>query len=111
MAFTEKQLGRAQIASGSQTTLYTVPASTMAIIRDIMIVNTTSTDRTVEVWLVPNGGSPADNNKLIADMTVYANDCLHWQGWQVLGTAGDMIQAEASAASAITIIVSGAEVT
>lgn len=111
MSFTEKQLGQAQIASGSKTTLYTVPASTVGIVRDMVIVNTTGTDRTIEVWLVPNGGSAGDDNCIIAGVPVWANDHLHWRGWQVLDTAGDTIQAEAEAASAITITVSGAEVT
>ena len=79
MAFTEKQLGQAQIASGARTTIYTVPASTDTIVRDLMIVNTTATDRTISVWLVPNGAGYGDSNCIVRSETVYANDHLHWQ--------------------------------
>ena len=110
MAFQEKQLGQSQLTgSGTQDTVYTAPASTTAIIRDIQIANVNATAKRVKVWLVSSGGSPDDTNIIIPNMTIDGNDIIHWSGFQVL-TAGDTIQAEASAASSICITVSGAEV-
>ena len=70
MAFQEKRLGYGQLASGSQTTLYTVPAATTGIVKTIIITNTTATDATVELWHVDSGGSVGDTNKILDDFTV-----------------------------------------
>jgi hypothetical protein len=105
--FTDKRLGQAQIASGSQTTLLTVGAGENVKVKCIIVVNTTATDRTVELWDVKNGASPTDANKVLPDLTVPANDIVHIWTFIVMDTAGDTLQAEASAASAITIHVHG----
>ena len=109
MAFTEKTLGRAQIASGSQTTIFTATATD--IIKTLWIVNTTTTDRTIEMWVVPNGGAVNDNNKILDAFTIPANDFMQIITYMPLDTTGDTLQAEASAASALTVSVFGASIT
>jgi hypothetical protein len=107
--FTEKQL--ACQAVNAAETLYTVPASTKTIIKDINCMNNSATAATISIWLVPNGGSASDENCLIKNFNVPAADLLHWSGFQVLATAGDTIRATAGTADKITVIISGAELT
>jgi len=111
MAFTEKLLGRAQIAAGAQTTLYTVPANTTTIVKHITVCNTNAASRTVEVWLVENGGNPDGTNALISNITIPAYGILTWDGYVPLETAGDTIQAESSDAASLCVIVGGAIIT
>lgn len=110
MVFTEKRLGQAQISSASNTTLYTVPSSKKAVAKDFIITNTTSTDATVSLWLVPNGDSSADGNAVLKDFNIPANEIVHLSLYQVLETAGDTIQALAGTTTSITITISGAEI-
>ena len=108
--FTEKKLAR-QAVNDSGETIYTVPADTKTIVKDIHICNNSDSDCYVTLWLVPNGGSPTDENVMFYQWNVPANDFVHWNGWQVLDTAGDTIQALAETSDQITIMVSGAELT
>ena len=110
MAFQEKNLGQAEIANGSNTTLYTVPASTVAIVKDIQIVNTTGTAATITIWIDPDGTTADDTTAIIKDWSVPANDFLHWSGFKVM-TATATIKATAGTASAITVTIDGAEIT
>jgi len=111
MAFTEKELGQAQISNVSPTVLYTVPATTVSILKDMQISNTTGTAATITIWKVPNGGSPGDSNVLLKDYNVPAEDAKHWGGWQPFKDVGSTLQAQADTATAITITACGAEVT
>lgn len=75
------------------------------------IANANASSRTIEVWLVPNGGSATDATLIVPGVTIEGKSLIQIDFYQVLDTAGDTIQAEASAASSITITVSGAEIT
>jgi hypothetical protein len=104
----EKNLAR-QAVNDAGETLYTVPASTVAIIKDIHICNNTGTNRHVSIWLVPNGDSPTDENIIFFEWDVPKRDFVHWTGFQTLDTTGDTIQASAEVTDSITITISGAE--
>lgn len=106
-----KHLGQAEIANGSNTTLYTCPAETTAIVNDIQIVNTTGAAVDITVWIDPDGTTADDTTAIFKDWSVPANDFLHWAGgFKVLEATGT-IKATAGTANAITITVDGAEVT
>jgi hypothetical protein len=87
--------------------LYTVPASTRTLLKDIDVVNTTGTALAITVYLVPSAGSPTSSNALLSAASIPANSTLQWSGNQVLN-AGDTVQALGSN-SGLTIHVSGAE--
>ena len=110
MAFNEKSLAR-QAVNDSGETVYTVPASTVAVAKDIHICNNSATDCYFSLWLVPNGDSKTDENIMFYQWNVPANDFVHWSGFQILDTAGDTIQALAETSDKITISISGAEIT
>ena len=105
---TPAKLGRGAIStSPTVDTLYTTPALSRSIVKDMDIANTTAASLTVTVYLVESGGSPGASNTLIPGMTVPANGMIQWTGSQVLN-AGDSIRATASGAG-LTINASGAE--
>jgi hypothetical protein len=109
MALTEKNLGQAQLTTGT-TTLYTVPSSTRTVVRDMQIVNTSLVTATVTVWIDTDGTSATDAEAVLKTFSIAPSDFLHWFGWVVM-TAAATIKATASANSSISITVNGAEIT
>lgn len=100
-----------QLGTGAGV-LYTVPTNRITVITRITFTNTTSTDRFINLWLVPSGSSPLDENKIIDTTFVAANET--FSPSDVEGQAlpdGSTIQASAEIAAAITVIGSGTEIT
>jgi len=108
--FTEKNLAR-QAINNTGETIYTVPASTVGIVKDIHICNNSTTDCYVTLWLVPNGASKTNENIFFYQWEVPAKDFIHWTGYQILETPGDTIQALSETTDQITLTISGAEIT
>jgi len=108
----EKNLAR-QAVNNIGETVYTVPASTTTILRDINIINTGSTDCWVSIWLVPSGASRSNECVLLNQIKIFASDPepLHWDGYQILDTPGDTIQAMSETTDQITVHIAGAEIT
>jgi len=109
MAFqniTPTKLGQAAITTGV-TTLYTVPASTRTLLKELAIANTTGADINVRVFLVPSAGTAGTTNAFIYDVPVPTGNVLQYNGVQVMN-AGETIQVQA-AATGLTITASGAE--
>ena len=70
MAFdviTPTKFGQAAITTGV-TTLYTVPASTRALLKEFSIANTTAAAINVRVFLVPSAGSAGTGNAFLYDV-------------------------------------------
>lgn len=111
MAFdviTPVKFGQAAITTGV-TTLYTVPASTRALVKEFSIANTTAAAINVRVFFVPSLGSAGTSNAFLYDVPVPANNALQYNGIEVLN-AGDFIQIQA-VSTGLTIIASGGEAT
>lgn len=84
------------------TTLYTVPASTTAVVTDIVVTNTDNTNaHTVTITL--------DGTDLLNDVTVSANSFLTVSIKQVLTTT-KIIQGGASSTS-VNLHISGVQIT
>ncbi len=78
-ADTFKRLGVAQLTgSGTQDTIYTVPASTSTVCMMIVIANTSASARTIKLWDVENGGSPGDANAILGTVAIPANSSILW---------------------------------
>jgi hypothetical protein len=92
----------------SQTTQYTVPAGTRAIIDGIRVTNNTGAAATFAINIVPSGGSAGASNLLQPTTSVAAGaTTLVLAGtWM---TNGDFISTIASAASSLVFQVSGRE--
>ena len=95
----------------AQTTQYTTPAATRCIIDKATVTNTDTVPRTFSANIVQASGSPGNANLIIDDKSVQPNEtylCPELVG-QVLDP-GAFLSTIASAASALTLRVSGREI-
>jgi len=111
MAIQEKTLGQSTVLSASNSTIYTVPASTTTVVKTIWICNTTTSDATIELWNVPNGDSAADANKLMDLRMIPASDFCVVHTYLPMETEGDTIEAKGSTNLALTVSLYGAAIT
>lgn len=74
MATTYKVLGQSNPAATTATTLYTVPASTQAVVSTIVIANLTSTAATFRIAIRVAGAALANSQYIAYDITVGASD-------------------------------------
>jgi len=71
---TYKILGQQAPSATTETDLYTVPASTEAIISSLVVCNRASTSATYRVYVAANGVAAANNQYLVYDATINGND-------------------------------------
>lgn len=69
--FTAKPLGQVSLTA-SEADVYTVPASTVARVTQIIFCNTDTSDRTVRLWAIPSGGASGVANALFYDFVIPA---------------------------------------
>lgn len=94
------------------TTQYTAPAGTRVIIDKATVTNVDTVNRNFSVNIVSSGGSASDTNLVIDTRAVFPDEtylCPELVG-QVLGP-GDFISTIATAANALSLRISGREVT
>ena len=111
MTVTVKVLVPPKQMEATQTTQYTA-TNAKAIIDKATVTNTDTVNRTFSVNLVTSGGSAGNANLVIDDRTVVPGETYLCQ--ELVGQAlesGGFISTIASAATALTIRVSGREVT
>lgn len=68
-----KVLGQVATAATTDTTLYTVPASTETVVSSIVAANRSATPATIRVAVRPNGEAIADKHYLAYDLALGAN--------------------------------------
>lgn len=91
----------------SYVVVYTVPDNSRTYVKDINICNTTAGALTIDISLVPDGGTAGTSNALFYGFSVAANTVYRWSGVQIMN-AGDTIQVKASN-TGITATISGGE--
>jgi len=74
MPTTYKVLGQSNPSATTATTLYTVPASTQAVISTIVIANLTATAATFRISVRPAGAAQTNAMYIAYDITVGASD-------------------------------------
>jgi hypothetical protein len=74
MAVAYKVLGQGDPLAATQTSIYTVPASTEAVISSITICNRSATATTFRVALLPGGGTVANEDYIYYDLPIAGND-------------------------------------
>lgn len=109
MAFTEKQLGQGLLGT-AVVSLYTVPASTTGIVKNIVLTNGDSANRAATIWLVPSGAGESGTNVLINGASVPTNGVIDWEGFQPMNASGT-IRGSASVDNQVTVTIGGAEIT
>lgn len=105
MADLAKRLSGPTQLTTSAVTQYTAPASTTAIVRNIHVANTTATAATFTLSI----GTNAAATQLYGAVTIPANSALDWSGFIVVATT-EIIQALAGTGTALTLTISGVEV-
>jgi hypothetical protein len=90
MATAYKILGQARPSNTSNATLYTVPASTEAIVSTVTVSNVTANDQTFRLFVVPSGSGAGTNNAIAYDSTIGANSFTAFTLGLTLG-AGDFL--------------------
>lgn len=112
MAVTAKRLvSGSQLTTGAAT-YYTAATSTKGVIKSAVLTNTSANTVTATMHLVPSAGTADATNQIISAKAIAAGEsytCPEAVN-QVL-EAGGTIQALASSGAAITLVVSGAEIT
>ena len=111
MTVTVKVLVPPKQLEATQTTQYTA-TNAKAIIDKATVTNTDTVNRTFSVNLVTSGGSAGNANLVIDDRTVVPGETYLCQ--ELVGQAlesGGFISTIASAATALTLRVSGREIT
>lgn len=97
--------------TASVATLYTVPASTKALIQKMSCVNTDTVARTVTIHLVASGETATPTNMIVKALPIAAGYTADISDASAhLLEAGGSIQALASTASVVSIRVSGVEI-
>lgn len=104
-----KVLGQSNPAATTATTLYTVPASTQAVISTIVVANLTATNATFRIAVRVNGATLANSQYVAYDVTVGASDSTALTLGITLGAA-DVVTVYASTAN-VTFTAFGSEIT
>jgi hypothetical protein len=74
MATTYKVLGQSAPSATTDTNIYTVPASTQAIISTITVANRSTSSRTYRISIRPDGATLANQHYIAYDVVIGAND-------------------------------------
>jgi hypothetical protein len=106
---TPKPLVEGVLLAATTATLYTVPALTTAVMRSFTLCNTDSVARTVTVYLVAFGDSPADKNTIYKEIPIAAKETLEDDTLRAMLT-GDFISAFADVANKVSFRADGSEV-
>ena len=69
-----KVLGQSAPSATTNTTLYTVPASTQTVVSTITVCNRSTTQRTFRIAVRPGGAALANQHYVSFDSAIAAND-------------------------------------
>lgn len=109
MTDTFKKLDQRQLTSTAATLLYTAPAATQTIIKQIKAVNTDSAACTLKIYNPPVSTASSNANIILPAISIDAGGFAEFDGTITLA-AGEMIYAQASVSNRITITLYGLEI-
>lgn len=109
MATAYKVLGQSAPSATTDTTLYTVPASTEAVVSSIVVCNRGTADATYRIAVRPDGTSIANQHYLVYDATISANSTDTYTIGVTIN-ASDVITVRASSAN-FSFSAFGSEIT
>jgi len=108
MATAYKILGQSAPANTSNADLYTVPASTSAIVSTIAITNTTASVANATVYIRKAGAAASTSNALVYSQAIPANATVTYTNGITLATT-DVITINTATSSALTFQAFGSE--
>jgi hypothetical protein len=109
MAINYKILGQAHPAGTSDTDVYTVPASTQAIVSTLSITNVTASSANARVYVRVAGATSASVNAVLYDVPVAANSVAAFTLGITLD-ATDVVTVKTSTGSSLTFQLFGSEI-
>lgn len=109
MATTYKVLGQVAPSATTDTTLYTVPSATQAVISTIVVANRAATAASYRIAIRPAGATLANEHYIAFDILVGANDSTTLTLGLTVG-ATDVVTVRASTAD-LTFSAFGSEIT
>jgi glucose-6-phosphate dehydrogenase assembly protein OpcA len=105
-----KVLGQVAPTNTSDANLYTVPASTQAVVSTIAVTNDTAVAATFRIYVRVAGATASATNALYFDAPLAANSTLLATAGITLG-AGDILTVQTGTANALGFQAFGSEVT
>jgi hypothetical protein len=105
-----KVLGQVAPTDTSDTTLYTVPAATQAVVSTLSVTNDTTASATFRVYVRVAGAAASATNTLFFDTTLAANSTAFFTVGLTLA-ATDVLTVKSNTANAFTFQAFGSEVT
>lgn len=103
-----RRLAQVMPTNTSETSMYSVPASTNCMVNEILIANNSGSTQSVDLSIVPNGQTAGDSNRLLSAASIASNSVTVLKMMQAMSTA-DFISAKASIANLVTFTISGVE--
>jgi hypothetical protein len=107
MALTAKRLAQF-VATASAVSYYTVPTNSMTMVKQIIVANTTAGAVNLHLSVVPSGGVAGNSNRIIPGTSIPGQASVVFD-FSIVMAQGDFISAVASAASSLTVTISGLE--
>ena len=104
-----KVLGQASLTAETDTNVYTVPASTSAVISTIVLANRAGSATTFRLAVRPNGATLANEHYVAYDVPIAANDSTTLT-LGVTMDAADVLTAYSGAGSSVSVNVFGTEI-
>ncbi len=111
MSFQEKQLGQARENSTNAVSVYSPGANVTAIIKTIILCNTSGADATYRLFLDDDSTTYDESTALAWDVLLPADTMCELDTFLPMNDSGGNLAYRSSVANAITITVSGAEIT
>jgi hypothetical protein len=105
VAYTPVRMAQASLANAAAV-VYTVPAGQSAIVKQVIVANTTTVTVAAFVRLVAAGGVGAATNDIVSNVDIPAKSVLVFDLSQVLPVGGTVV-AYASVASVLVATISG----
>lgn len=110
MALSEKHLAQARENSTSAVSVYSPPANTKTIIKNITVCNQTGATVACSIFLDNDGTTYDQSTALVYGRPIYAYDSLILDTYWVMDNDAGNLAYQSDAANALTITLSGAEI-
>lgn len=109
MPTTYKVLGQSAPANTSEATLYTVPASTQAVVSTIAVANLTGTAANASVNVCVNGAASGNSNTFLKTVSIPATSTVTFTVGLTMGAA-DLIRVTSGTGNALSFQAFGSEI-
>ena len=110
MAIQEKQLGQLRPADTVAASLYSPPASTTAIIKSIVVSNTTGSAATFRIFLDEDGTTYDESTAHFFDVNIGANTTVIVDTYWAMDTDAGNLAVRSGTSNALTFTAYGAEI-